>query len=391
MTSTTRIPQSRDHRPLRRRGEDVQQEDVRHVPESLGVMWHNPAGAQGSHGARPEVRRSGTACDENLKSFAHMAVASPRSAARWCLDLGYFHGAQRGPRRGQGARDPALAGVRRVHPAGAGGPGVRRGDEQTPPTVTDEMSARLLDQLGAAGAGRADRRGSRSRTCPPGRNVALGIESAGLRGVRAACRAAGGAAERRSVAGMTDDPFVTHRSLLFTVAYEMLGSAADAEDVVQETWLRWADLGDAGGRGARPAGLPGADRHPAGAQPAAHAGPPARGLRRRVAARAAADQPGRGRGRRARRERLDRDAHRAGDAGARPSGRCSCCARCSTSRTTRSPTAVGKSPAAVRQIAHRAREHVAARRPRMQVSRTEQQAGRGAVPGRGARPATCRA
>ena len=42
-----------------------------------------------------------------------------------------------------------------------------------------------------------------------------------------------------------DDPFVTHRSLLFTVAYEMLGSAADAEDILQETWLRWAgvDLG----------------------------------------------------------------------------------------------------------------------------------------------------
>src|ERR671917_2428627 len=41
---------------------------------------------------------------------------------------------------------------------------------------------------------------------------------------------------------MTDDPFLTHRSLLFTVAYEMLGSATDAEDVVQETWLRWADV-----------------------------------------------------------------------------------------------------------------------------------------------------
>src|ERR671934_277684 len=41
---------------------------------------------------------------------------------------------------------------------------------------------------------------------------------------------------------MTDDPFVPHRSLLFTVAYEMLGSAADAEDVVQETWLRWANV-----------------------------------------------------------------------------------------------------------------------------------------------------
>jgi len=47
----------------------------------------------------------------------------------------------------------------------------------------------------------------------------------------------------------TPDPatgaFLAHRNLLFTVAYEMLGSAADAEDVLQETWLRWAgvDLG----------------------------------------------------------------------------------------------------------------------------------------------------
>jgi RNA polymerase sigma-70 factor (TIGR02957 family) len=37
------------------------------------------------------------------------------------------------------------------------------------------------------------------------------------------------------------EAFVAHRNLLFTVAYEMLGSAADAEDVLQETWLRWAD------------------------------------------------------------------------------------------------------------------------------------------------------
>lgn len=41
------------------------------------------------------------------------------------------------------------------------------------------------------------------------------------------------------------EAFVAHRNLLFTVAYEMLGSAADAEDVLQETWLKWAgvDLG----------------------------------------------------------------------------------------------------------------------------------------------------
>ncbi|HEY2793841.1 MAG TPA: RNA polymerase sigma-70 factor [Micromonosporaceae bacterium] len=36
--------------------------------------------------------------------------------------------------------------------------------------------------------------------------------------------------------------FIRHRNLLFTVAYEMLGSAADAEDVLQETWLRWSDV-----------------------------------------------------------------------------------------------------------------------------------------------------
>lgn len=38
------------------------------------------------------------------------------------------------------------------------------------------------------------------------------------------------------------DVFVGHRNLLFTVAYEMLGSAADAEDVLQEAWLRWVEV-----------------------------------------------------------------------------------------------------------------------------------------------------
>ena len=38
------------------------------------------------------------------------------------------------------------------------------------------------------------------------------------------------------------EAFLAHRNLLFTVAYEMLGSAADAEDVLQEVWLRWAGV-----------------------------------------------------------------------------------------------------------------------------------------------------
>jgi RNA polymerase sigma-70 factor (ECF subfamily) len=35
------------------------------------------------------------------------------------------------------------------------------------------------------------------------------------------------------------EAFEEHRPLLFTVAYEILGSVADAEDVLQESWLRW--------------------------------------------------------------------------------------------------------------------------------------------------------
>ncbi|RVX41984.1 RNA polymerase sigma factor (sigma-70 family) [Nonomuraea polychroma] len=41
------------------------------------------------------------------------------------------------------------------------------------------------------------------------------------------------------------ETFVAHRNLLFTVAYEMLGSAVDAEDVLQETWLRWVKVDQA--------------------------------------------------------------------------------------------------------------------------------------------------
>ncbi len=41
--------------------------------------------------------------------------------------------------------------------------------------------------------------------------------------------------------------FADHRELLFSVVYNMLGSVADTEDVLQDTWLAWAARNTVGG------------------------------------------------------------------------------------------------------------------------------------------------
>jgi len=41
---------------------------------------------------------------------------------------------------------------------------------------------------------------------------------------------------------MTDDPFSALTPKLFAIAYRMMGSAAEAEDIVQEAYLRWHDV-----------------------------------------------------------------------------------------------------------------------------------------------------
>ena len=170
------------------------------------------------------------------------------------------------------------------------------------------------------------------------------------------------------------DPFVAHRSLLFTVAYEMLGSAADAEDVVQETWLRWADLGDdrrAEVRDGRAYLVRIVTRQSLN--------------RMRTLARRREDYVG---------EWLPEPLLTSPDVADDVELAESVSFAMLTVLETLDPTgravfvlrevfdvpydeiaeAVGRSPAAVRQIAHRSREHVAARRPRQQVSRAEQSA-----------------
>ena len=97
------------------------------VPEPAEVMWHNRKVLNFSVGFGRKAQKW-DACDDNLKSFAHMAVAALVGCS-FCLDFGYFHGPQRGPRRGEGQRGAPVARVDRVHAARARRHGVRRGDD----------------------------------------------------------------------------------------------------------------------------------------------------------------------------------------------------------------------------------------------------------------------
>jgi RNA polymerase sigma-70 factor (TIGR02957 family) len=169
---------------------------------------------------------------------------------------------------------------------------------------------------------------------------------------------------------MSDDAFARHRRLLFTIAYEMLGAASDAEDVVQETWLRWASVDQAEVRDPRAYLVRIVTRQALN--------------RLRTLARRREDYVG---------QWLPEPLVTTPDVAADVELAESLSMAMLTVLETLGPAeravfvlrevfdtpydeiaeAVGKSAAAVRQIAHRAREHVAARRPRVSVSATEQQ------------------
>jgi RNA polymerase sigma-70 factor (TIGR02957 family) len=169
---------------------------------------------------------------------------------------------------------------------------------------------------------------------------------------------------------MMEDPFVTHRGLLFTVAYEMLGSATEAEDVVQETWLRWAGVDRTVVREPRAYLVRIVTRQALN--------------RLRTVSRRREDYPG---------EWLPEPVLTGPDMAADAEFAENISIALLTVLETLGPVAravfvlrevfetpydeiaevVGKTPAAVRQIAHRSREHVAARRPRMQVDRAQQE------------------
>ena len=147
------------------------------VPDSLGVMWHN----------RPVLKTSldlgrkaskWNACDPNLKSYAHMAAASLIGCS-FCLDFGYFQAHNDGLDVGKAREVPrwrqsdVFTGLERDVMAYA------EAMSQTPPIVTDEMSGRLLEQLGAPALVELTAWVGFANQTARG-NVALGIEAQGF-------------------------------------------------------------------------------------------------------------------------------------------------------------------------------------------------------------------
>lgn len=167
------------------------------------------------------------------------------------------------------------------------------------------------------------------------------------------------------------DDFATYRNLLFTVAYELLGSAADAEDVLQEAWLRWAEVDLAEVRDPRAYLVRVVTRQGLNRL---------RTLARRREAYVGPWLP----------EPLLTVPDVAEDVELADSVSTAMLLVLETLTPTERAVfvlrevfdvpydeiaaAVDKSPAAVRQVAHRARSHVEARRPRVSVSRAEQRA-----------------
>jgi alkylhydroperoxidase family enzyme len=89
------------------------------------------------------------ACDENLKSFAHMAAVSLVGCS-FCLDLGYFMAHNEGLDEAKAREVPRWRESTVFTPLERDVMEYAEAMTQTPPTVNAEMSARLLEQLGAA-------------------------------------------------------------------------------------------------------------------------------------------------------------------------------------------------------------------------------------------------
>jgi alkylhydroperoxidase family enzyme len=146
------------------------------VPEPLGVYWHNRPVLKATMGIGAKVQKW-RACDLSLKSFAHMAVAA-QIGCSWCLDYGYYQAFNEHLDVEKARQVPRWRDSDVFMPLERAVMGYAEAMTVTPPSVTDEMFAPLLEQLGEAALVELTAFIALANMNARG-NVALGIESEG--------------------------------------------------------------------------------------------------------------------------------------------------------------------------------------------------------------------
>ena len=117
------------------------------VPEPLGVMWHNRRVLKTFFAFSGKAQKW-DACDLSLKSFAHMAAVSLVGCS-FCLDLAYFQAQNENLDLDKAREVPRWRESDVFTPLERDVMEYAEAMTQTPPAVTDELSARLLEALGA--------------------------------------------------------------------------------------------------------------------------------------------------------------------------------------------------------------------------------------------------
>lgn len=118
------------------------------LPEPDEVLWNNPKVAEASRELSARVGMW-DAADESLKTFAHMAVAA-QVGCSWCLDINYFLALHQDLDLDKASQVPRWRESEVFTPLERNVLEYAEAMTNTPPTVTDELSASLLERLGPA-------------------------------------------------------------------------------------------------------------------------------------------------------------------------------------------------------------------------------------------------
>jgi alkylhydroperoxidase family enzyme len=118
------------------------------VPEPVEVTWNNPKVAMSSQEFSAGVA-TWDAVDTSLKTFAHMAVAA-QVGCSWCLDINYFLAQNQNLDLAKASQVPRWRESEVFTPLERDVLAYAEAMTNTPTTVTDELSARLLGRLGPA-------------------------------------------------------------------------------------------------------------------------------------------------------------------------------------------------------------------------------------------------